>query len=384
MKKAFKWSMVLVLLVIVVSAFMIFYTVFGGGNKASIPPLSGVTVTEAVSQLERMGVKTRVEQVESTLPQGTVLTQWPETGTRIRDNQIVILKVSRGGHRFSLPDVRGLEKEQAIEKLSQSGFEIGDVLMISDKKSSAGVVIAQSPSAPAMIPANKPIDLMVSKGAGQENGKVIVPDLLQRQEEVARRMLSESDLKLSGIEYEYTINTPRGMVMGMTPEPGDSVSPGSPVKLIVATMKKPEEEKTEPEEENVSVTMPGMASKTAKEGQKKVQEEEEQNIMETGETEVAVPGISTAGSAPPSQSESEETPVIEQEKKSIARIRYQVPPLSEALSLTIEMIDSTSTRTILDKDVNGGEYISLDEEYSGNAVVTIYLGGEFVWQDKYQ
>lgn len=381
MKGAFKWSMLLVLVVIAVSAFMIFYTVFGGGGKASIPPLGGAAVTEAVEQLERMGLETRVEEVESTLPEGTVLTQWPETGTRIKGNQIVILKVSKGGRRITLPDVRGLEKNQAIEKLQQAGFTIGDTVTVEEKGTSSGIVIAQSPSAPAMVPQKKPVDLLVSAGEGRSDGKITVPDLLQRQEDVARRMISESGLKLAGIRYEYTQNTPSGMVMRMTPSPGSGLSPGGGINIVVATMERPEE--PEDEKKNVSVTMPGMAGRDASDGQKEAagQQEEER------ETQVAVPGMNQ-----PEQKTADEPETEEEQTRSpqdmtdrkIAKIRYQVPPVTQPLSLKIELIDKNGTRVLLDREARGGEYISLDEAYSEQAVVTIYLGGDFVWQDKYQ
>jgi len=38
---------------------------------------------------------------------------------------------------------------------------------------------------------------------------------------------------------------------------------------------------------------------------------------------------------------------------------------------------------LLDREVKGGEYITLDAPYAKEAVVTIYLGGEFVWQERY-
>ncbi|GAB1428831.1 hypothetical protein MASR2M17_22650 [Aminivibrio sp.] len=52
--------------------------------------------------------------------------------------------------------------------------------------------------------------------------------------------------------------------------------------------------------------------------------------------------------------------------------------------MKIELVDTSGTRTILSRDVKGGEYISLDSPFNREAVVTIYLGGEFVWQERYK
>ena len=66
-----------------------------------------------------------------------------------------------------------------------------------------------------------------------------------------------------------------------------------------------------------------------------------------------------------------------------AKVRYQVPPLAKPLSLKIELMDEYGTRVLKDGTAKSGEYISMNVPYSGEARVTIYLGGEFVWQDRY-
>jgi serine/threonine-protein kinase len=67
----------------------------------------------------------------------------------------------------------------------------------------------------------------------------------------------------------------------------------------------------------------------------------------------------------------------------LAKIRYQVPPLARVLSLNIAMTDQVGTRVLREQQVNGGEYVSLDAPYSGNALVTVRLGEQQVWQEKY-
>jgi len=379
MKNLFKWSMILVLLVIVASGGMIIHTIFWGGRSAAIPPLKGVTVLQAVEEIERMELEARIEQVESTLPEGTVLSQWPEAGTRIGKNKVVILKVSKGGHRISLPDLRGLEQEQAMSKLQESGFQLGDVVRIQDQEKAAGIVIAQNPAAPLTLAENSKVDLMISLGPSRSDGMIQVPDVLQRTEKVARKMIGESGLQVSQVDYVYTQNTPPGMVMEMSPKPGTPLSGGSGVNLKVATLKKPEgpAEGTGDQEapSNVKVTMPGMAGTITEEGKKAVEKAQEAAPSESGTSAVSVPGF---------DQERPETPQPSSNERKTAKIRYQVPPLVKPMQLKIEMVDSTGSRVVLDRSVNGGEYISLDEKYMDQGVVTIFLGGEFVWQDKYR
>jgi serine/threonine-protein kinase len=47
-------------------------------------------------------------------------------------------------------------------------------------------------------------------------------------------------------------------------------------------------------------------------------------------------------------------------------------------------VDPDGTRTVLEKEVKGGEAIAVNVPYVREAAVTVYLGGEFVWQDRYR
>ena len=47
------------------------------------------------------------------------------------------------------------------------------------------------------------------------------------------------------------------------------------------------------------------------------------------------------------------------------------------------MADEMGTRVLKDGVAKSGEYISMNVPYSGEARITIFLGGDFVWQDRY-
>jgi beta-lactam-binding protein with PASTA domain len=78
MGRMYKWVMFLILLVIVVSGGMAVLTIWSGGKGLAVPPLKEMSVVEAVDEAQRLGLKLKIEQIESTLPGGTVLSQWPE------------------------------------------------------------------------------------------------------------------------------------------------------------------------------------------------------------------------------------------------------------------------------------------------------------------
>jgi len=359
MRNLLKIVLLLTILIIVGSGAFAIYSVFWGFRDATVPNLEGMKVADAASLVEGMGIKLRIDKVDSVRPEGTIVEQWPKAGTMVKKGQIVILKVSRGGERLPLPDVRGMEYGQCVALLKEKGFVVGDIVRVHSEERPAGVVIAQSPAAPALVAQGRPINLMVSLGPARVDGKVKVPNVLDRSEKVARQILGQSGLRVKEVKYRYTQLTPSGMVMDMSPRPGEEVSEGSPVVLVVATAKKPETKKD------------------------KVVSKEDQEEAQKAEKD-------TAESKPKETEKKDESPKTvdqqpsSQESTKIAKIRYQVPPLARSMELKIELIDEKGVRTILKREVRSGEYISIDAPFVGDAAVTIYLGGQFVWQDRYR
>lgn len=381
MKKVLRLSLVLLLLAILGSAGFIFYSVFFGGESVVVPPMVGSSVLDAVETIENMGLQVRVDQEDSLQSRGTVIAQWPKSGVKIKKEKILILKVSKGGYKEPLPDLRGMEFSRATGKLQDLDFPLGDVIRINDEKP-AGMVIAQNPAAPVMISRTRTVSLLVSMGPEKtRNGRVKVPDILGKDEESVRKLLNESGLS-TAVRYVYTQASPPGIAISMTPAAGKSVPAGAKITIKVSTLSTSYKPKPKPATvENPSqVKLPGSASipgvivkpvpaTPEKPGQVPVASKPEENVKPAVEVPLKTPVKPESASS---------------FRKKTAKIRYQVPPVTKPLSLKIEIIDKGGSRVLVNKNVNGGEYISLNTPYAGDAAVTIYLGGEFVWQDRYR
>ena len=388
MSRIFRWAVVLVLLVILISGSVAFYTVFFGGKDLVIPPLREMSVLDAVDEAERVGLEVKIEQIESSIPAGTVLAQWPEPGAKVRRDRSIILKVSKGGSRKGVPDIRGLEVTQALAKIQESGFPAGDTVKIYDDSRPAGSVIAQSPAFPAMIGNEKKIDLLVSLGPAPRGGKIAVPDLAQRNEGEAKEMLLLGGLKAGGVEYVPTQNSPEGMVIGTRPKAGSLVKQGSLVVLQVATGRKAAETAKAGPQGTDSKAGETSGAVVVEEGSKPARQVGPAGPVQTVKA-ASRPSEGVSVQEGGQESPSGETPVPAGSPAGFgatgtAKIRYIVPPLTKPLSLKIEMVDARGTKILLGKDVKGGERISLDAPFVSEGVVTIFLGGEFVWQERYK
>lgn len=370
MGKLFRVSMAFFLLCIIGAASFISYKVFFSNPSRAIPLLKGSSVIEAVATLERMGIKARIEEEESSMPRGTVIGQWPETGVKLRVDKYAILKVSAGSEKRALPDVRKLPQEQAVSRLQESGFIIGDVQKI-NHDSPAGVVIAQSPSAPVSVPSGRNIDLLVSLGPAVVSNRIVLPDLRDRDEATAIQIARDNDLR-PRVEYAYDLSSPQGMVISMTPAAGKEVRRGSDITLRVASW-----------DTHYAPETPRPAGKTAAGARVEVisgnagQSEQAPAAAGTGTQGVTEQLAAAQGTASPAP-----RPAAAAKSKT-AKIRYQAPPVKN-LDIRIEMIDKSGDRVLLERKAEAGEYISINAPYTGEAVVTIYLGGSFVWQDRFK
>lgn len=388
LRKILRWGIVLVLLVILISGSVAFYTVFFGGRDLVIPPLREMSVLDAVDEAERIGLEVKIEQVDSSIPSGTVLAQWPEPGTKVRRDKTILLKVSKGGNRRAVPDFRGLEESKALGKIEELGFVVGEILKINDDQRAAGVVIAQNPASPAMIGPERAIDLLVSAGPEVKGGQIPVPDVTQRQESEARELLFRSGLKVGKNEYVVTTGSPAGMVIGTKPKAGVNARLGSAVVLQIASTKATKPKEPEPAEPEAPV----VADASQPERQMGPAGPVQTITKDMGEGALisGLPSDSTLMSGLPGEGSSQGTVTVQgqippaSQATGTAKVRYQVPPLTKPMGLKIEMVDATGTRSILSRDVKGGEYISLDAPFVTEGVVTVYLGGEFVWQERYK
>ncbi|MBP8672759.1 MAG: PASTA domain-containing protein [Synergistales bacterium] len=353
-------SLIIILLVLVGSGLASFYAIFIGGKNVEVPSLEGRSVTEALDEIQRLGLLSRVDEIDSSLPKGAVISQWPEAGAEVRKGKVILLKVSKGSKQVSVPDVRNLDYERASQQLREAGFVVGDVLRTRDDRAPAGTVIAQSPAAPALVPENARVSLLVSSGsAGGSASTTTVPDVRGKGEDEARRILRSVGLRVGGVSYVYNAMTAPGIVMEVRPAPGTTIPANGAVSLIVATDRKPQ---TQEVASSPKPVIPGQAP------QAKLDSKE--------------PEPDLAPKPLPEQKKEPQAKPQEQPAK-IAKVRYVVPPLSKPLALKMEMVDARGTQTLLDREVKGGEYITLDAPYAKEAVVTIYLGGEFVWQERY-
>ncbi|WP_439662457.1 Stk1 family PASTA domain-containing Ser/Thr kinase [Lentzea sp. HUAS TT2] len=90
-------------------------------EKQNVPSVVGDDVNDARQTLEGSNFKVVIDEVDSSRPQGTVISQTPTGNSKAEKGTQVTLKVSKG-NQFEMPDLVGLEQKEAEQKLRALGW----------------------------------------------------------------------------------------------------------------------------------------------------------------------------------------------------------------------------------------------------------------------
>lgn len=386
MGRLIRLIILMVVLIILASGGIAVYTVFMKPSlKSTVPEFRNKSVVEAVAEAEKLGLVVQVEPVASTLPEGRVLAQSPSTGTQLRQKQVVVLQVSRGGELHAVPDLRGQSLARAQAVIKEQGFTLGDVIRIREPNVQAGNVIAQSPSSPANIAAGRKIDLLVQEGSSSD-GNVTVPDVNRMTESEARNILEASGVRVQAVDRVYSPLVPEGLAIETRPSAGSSIRSGQGVILKIATQRRPAgymDDNSNASVRRVTSQTTTQTSSTTTTPANNTQTQEQRNVSVNvqGQGNVTVNENSTTTPAQSTTTPAITTPAQSGGNKT-ARIRYQVPPLASPMNLRVELTDPAGKRDILNRQVRGGESISAQGSYSQECIITVYLGGQSVWQER--
>ena len=141
-----------------------------------------------------------------------VMVQKPEAEAIVRKGDTVMLSVSSGPSQLTMPDVLGMNVEEATATLKSYGF-IPTVERVMNGESPVDTVVSQTPSANEKVSKDTPVTVSIS------GGKTVVPPLRNLTLQEAEEMLKQNQLKLNPVlTYVDTRNAKEhGKITSQTP-----------------------------------------------------------------------------------------------------------------------------------------------------------------------
>ena len=201
-----------------------------GGNTVEVPSVVDLPQEEAVARLTVAGLKAAIEtrEVEGR-PQDVVVEQRPAAGQSSDEGGTVTIVVNTGKPPVEVPDVIGLNEQEADRILRQAGF-VASVVR-EEAEEPRGEVIDQNPGPGQEIPARSTVTITVSEGPGE----VVVPRVIGLREGEARARLEAEGFTVQ-VERRHSDDEdePAGTVIDTDPEPGTDHPTDEPVTIVVS------------------------------------------------------------------------------------------------------------------------------------------------------
>jgi len=125
----------------------------------------------------------------------------------------------------------GMKYEDAQTQVRADGFYLS-VEAVSDETAEVGTVVRQSPEEGEAIGDNMTVTLYVS--TGPEAVLVKVPDITNRSEADAQKLLEEAGLEVGQVSTAYSDTVPEGYVLSQAVAEGTEVEEGSSVDFTLS------------------------------------------------------------------------------------------------------------------------------------------------------
>lgn len=203
--------------------------VLGRPPFVEVPDLTGLAQPRAEADLESADLESSVTTSFSfSEPRGSVISQDPDPGTRVRAGSEVEVVISSGITRVEMPDAVGKPLSSVAEPLEAAGVPYVAEEVPSEEQD-AGVVISQYPEPGSVVTASDSVRFVVSTGPPPRG----VPDVVRLTTDGAAYAIGAAGMKVGGITETESVEDP-GVVLESDPPAGEVVAKGTEVALVVS------------------------------------------------------------------------------------------------------------------------------------------------------
>lgn len=250
-KKKRKWWLIVLLSLLLlggagIAAFTILPSIFHV-EEVSVPDVVGAEYVDAFDKLRAEGLEVKREEVfDAEVEDGHVVRQDPSPGTKVKQQAIITLYVSKGPEKENMPDVEGYNIDDAKELLKENGFTKVNINYEESDTELEGTVLTQSPDRDEKVtPSETTVTLTVSSGTPT----VQVQNLIGATEQDVKTFAENAGLTVE-FSTEFSDTVERGKVISQNPSPFTQVEKGATISVVLSDgPAEPEESEEPPAEE---------------------------------------------------------------------------------------------------------------------------------------
>lgn len=203
--------------------------------EVAVPDVTNMTQTRALVAIDEARlVGDVVFRNSAKVSRGLVVRQTPVASETARRGSTVVITVSSGPVRVTMPDFVGDPEQQVMEQLED--WEITPrILRVNDERTKAGQILSQSVAPGAEVLGGSALDLGISLGPVTRP----VPELAGLGIEGAAFRLGQSGFLLGEVMFADDASVPSGGVVSTDPPAGAIEDKDTPVDLVISSGRPP-------------------------------------------------------------------------------------------------------------------------------------------------
>ncbi|MGE5134300.1 MAG: Stk1 family PASTA domain-containing Ser/Thr kinase [Gemmatimonadota bacterium] len=206
------------------------YAILGGGGGKAVPIVNGQTLSQAQSAITRAGLKPRVHyETSDSVPKNHVIGTNPAGGNVVAAGSVVVIDVSSGPQKVSVPDVRNKSQQDATSILQNAGFQV-TTQQSQNTSVPPNTVVKQNPPPGSKVAKGSTITIYVSPSGGNQ-----VPNVIGQNIDLAKGELTNAGFQVN-VQYQPVTGVPDGTVLNQSPHSGSGkyYPAGTVVTITVA------------------------------------------------------------------------------------------------------------------------------------------------------
>jgi eukaryotic-like serine/threonine-protein kinase len=200
MKSAFRFAMLaLILLIVAMVSALTTMRLAIHGQEVAVPPLVGLTPSEAEKALAGPGLQMTIERqyYSPQIAEGRLMSQLPLPGTKVRRGWQVRVAQSLGPTRVNIPDVTGQSEHAAELNIRRRGLDLASMAQMQAVGIPADQVVAQNPPANATLVLAPKVSLLLTAPAQPES--FVMPNFAGQLLGSASRTLQDAGFRLGNV-----------------------------------------------------------------------------------------------------------------------------------------------------------------------------------------
>ncbi|MFZ1320659.1 MAG: PASTA domain-containing protein [Ignavibacteria bacterium] len=210
-------------------------------DTVTTPKVTGTNYLEAKKVIEEAGLEIIQGDIkyDENIQIGLIIDQNPPPEATVKYGRRIYVTISGGDQLSEVPNLIGKSLRDAKFTLEQRGLELGETVRKSTNDFPEDFVISQIVQPGSKVKRQTKLDLILSDGPSI--GDLKVPNVVGKTLDDAKKLITESKLKIGKITYQTNNNVPPGQIVDQYPKSDKSANESTSVDIFVARKKVIEE-----------------------------------------------------------------------------------------------------------------------------------------------